>query len=66
VRGFGLHPEVYADLDEIRGSIAEHSLEGAERVIQEIRERIRLLVQFPHQGYRSESDLPSATLRVGA
>ena len=49
--GYALHPEAFADLDEIRGHIAEDSPDAADRVIKEIFDEIRTLVPFPHQGY---------------
>jgi len=50
--GYALHPEAFIDLDDIRGYIAEESPDAADRVITEIRDGIRALVAFPHQGYR--------------
>ena len=34
--GHALHPEAYADLDDIRGYIAQHNPDAADRVITEI------------------------------
>ena len=50
--GYGLHPEAYADLDDIRGYIAQDSPDAADRVMSEIFDSIRGLVPFPHQGHR--------------
>jgi len=49
---FSLHPEAYDDLDEIRAYIAEDSPDAADRVVNEIFDRLRLLPQFPDQGFR--------------
>lgn len=49
---FVLHPEAYAELDEIWGFIAQDNLEAADRVRDDIRNTIRELVPFPHQGRR--------------
>jgi plasmid stabilization system protein ParE len=56
------HPDVPTDLDEIRGSIAEYSLEAADRVVNEILDRIEALVPFPPQGLR-RLNLTSRPLR---
>jgi toxin ParE1/3/4 len=50
--GYGFHPEALIDLDDIREYIAENNPDAADRVIKEIRDGIRVLVAFPHQGYR--------------
>lgn len=50
--GHALHPDAYADLDEIREYIAEDNPDAADRVITEIFDAIRALVAFPSQGYR--------------
>jgi plasmid stabilization system protein ParE len=50
--GFALHPEAYDDIDEIRANIAEDSPDAADRMVNEVFERIRLLTQFPNQGFR--------------
>ena len=60
--GHALHPEAYTDLDEIRGYIAEDSLDAADRVITEIFDAIRGLVSFPNQGHK-RPDLTSRPLR---
>jgi plasmid stabilization system protein ParE len=51
VSGFILHPEAYADIDEIWEFIAEGSLDAADRVREEVYEAIRSLVRFPLQGH---------------
>lgn len=60
--GYALHPEAYADLDEIRGYIADHNPDAADVLITEIHEAIRALGQFPAQGHR-RPDLTSRPLR---
>jgi len=60
--GYALHPEAFADLDNIRNSIAQENPDAAGRVISEIFDTIRGLVPFPHQGYR-RPDLSSRPLR---
>jgi plasmid stabilization system protein ParE len=50
--GYALHPEAFADLDDIRGFIAEANPGAADRLITEIFDQIRALTRFPHQGYR--------------
>ena len=59
---FVLHPEAYADLDEIWEYIAADNIDAADRVFDEIYESIRSLVRYPHQGY-SRPDLTSRPLR---
>jgi plasmid stabilization system protein ParE len=41
--GFALHPEAYGDIDEIRAYIAEDSPDAADRMVNEIFDRLRLL-----------------------
>jgi plasmid stabilization system protein ParE len=60
--GFVLHPEAFADLDEIWEFIAADNLDAADRVLEEIYEAIRALVPFPQQGHR-RPDLTSRPLR---
>jgi toxin ParE1/3/4 len=49
---YRLHSEAYNDIDEIRAYIAEDNPDAADRVVTAIFDRIRSLVDFPHQGYR--------------
>ena len=49
---YRLHPEAFNDIDEIRARIAEDDPDAADRVVTAIFDRIRGLVEFPHQGYR--------------
>jgi plasmid stabilization system protein ParE len=60
--GYALHPEAFADLEDIRHHIAQENLDAADRIISEIFEKIRGLVPFPHQGHR-RPDLCSRPLR---
>ena len=60
--GHALHPEAYNDLDEIRAYIAEDNPDAADQMVNEIFDAIRLLAQFPHQGYR-RPNLTSRPLR---
>ena len=60
--GYTLHPEAINDLDEIRSYIAEDNPDAADRVITEVFQKIRGLVEFPHQGYR-RPNLSSRPLR---
>ncbi len=60
--GYALHPEAFADLDEIRDFIAQENPDAAGRVMMEIFDAIRGLVPFPHRGHR-RPDLSSRPLR---
>ncbi len=60
--GYALHPEAFADLDDIRDHIAQENPDAADRVMSEIFDTIRGLVPFPHQGHR-RPDLSSRPLR---
>jgi len=60
--GFVLHPQAYADLDEIWEYIAGDSLDAADRIREEIYEAIQSLVPFPYIGH-SRPDLTSKPLR---
>ncbi len=59
---FVLHPDAYADLDEIWEFIAAENQDAADRVLEEIYQAIRTLVPFPQQGHH-RSDLTSRPLR---
>jgi len=52
MNGYQLHPNCYDDLDDIRGYIAEHNPDAADRVVNEIFDAIRALVPFPHVGHK--------------
>lgn len=58
---FVLHPEAYADLDEIWEYIADDNLDAADRVLEEIFRTIRSLADFPHHGHK-RPDLTSRRL----
>ena len=60
--GYALHPEAFADLDEIREYIASDSPDAADRLIEEIFAAIRALVPFPRQGH-VRPDLTARPLR---
>jgi plasmid stabilization system protein ParE len=59
---FVLHPDAYADLDEIWEFIAGFNEEAADRVREEIYETIGRLVSFPNQGHH-RPDLSSRPIR---
>jgi plasmid stabilization system protein ParE len=61
-QGYELHPEAYADIDEIRGHIAPDNPDAADRVVIEVFNAIERLVPFPHHGHR-RTDLTSRRLR---
>ena len=48
--GYALHPEPFADLEEIWEFIAQDDIESADGVISDIFDAIRSLVNFPRQG----------------
>src|SRR5579863_8106069 len=60
--GFVLHPQAYADLDEIWEYIAIDNLDAADRVREEIYETIHSVVPFPYIGH-TRPDLTSKPLR---
>jgi plasmid stabilization system protein ParE len=60
--GYALHPEAFADLDEIRDYIAQENPDAADRIILDIFGTIRGLVPLPRQGHR-RPDLTSRPLR---
>jgi len=60
--GYALHPEAFADLEEIWEFIAQDDIESADGVISDIFDAIRSLVNFPRQGTR-RPDLTSQPLR---
>jgi toxin ParE1/3/4 len=62
MNGFALHPDAYRDLDEIWEFIAADNQPAADRVVEEIYQKIRRLVRFPRQGHR-RPDLTSRPLR---
>jgi plasmid stabilization system protein ParE len=60
--GYAFHLEAFADLDDIRGYIAQGNADAADRIMTEIFDAIRGLVLFPAQGHR-RPDLSSRPLR---
>ncbi len=60
--GSVLHPQAFADLDDILGYIAQENPDAADRVMFEIFETLRELVHFPQQGHR-RPDLTARPLR---
>jgi plasmid stabilization system protein ParE len=59
---FALHPEAYSDLSEIWEFIAKDNVDAADRVLNEVYDAIRALVDFSQQGHR-RTDLSSRPLR---
>lgn len=59
---FALHPDAFADIDEIREHIANDSPDAADRVIDELFDEFRILAQFPNIGH-ARPDLSSGLLR---
>ena len=60
--GYALHPDAFADLEEIREYMAQDNPEAADRVIEEIFEAFRALVAFPQRGFK-RPELTSRPLR---
>jgi toxin ParE1/3/4 len=60
--GYVLHPEAFADLDDIRDYIAEGNADAADRVMAEIFDTIHGLTRFPAQGHQ-RPDLSTRPLR---
>ena len=48
---FALHPEAFADLDEIREYIASENPDAADRLMDEFFAEFRILAQFPQLGH---------------
>jgi plasmid stabilization system protein ParE len=59
---FVLHPDAYADLDEIWEYIAAENRQAADRLLEEIYQAVRSLIPLPHQGHH-RTDLTSRPLR---
>jgi plasmid stabilization system protein ParE len=51
-QGYGLHPLAAEDITDIWEYIAKGDLLAARRVREELLKAIRLLVRFPHMGYK--------------
>lgn len=62
MNGFVLHPEANSDLIDIWEYITADNLNAADRVIEEIYNKIQTLAAFPHQGH-GRPDLSSRPLR---
>src|SRR4051812_10661634 len=60
--GYALHPEAFADIDEIATHIGQDSPDAAHRVVDDIHHAIQSLLPFPHRGHR-RPDLTSHPLR---
>lgn len=60
--GFSLHPDAYADLEEIWEFIAADNVAAADRVIGDVFEALRTLGDSPHIGHR-RPDLTSKPVR---
>lgn len=60
--GYALHPDAFADLDEIWEYIAENNLDAADRVLADIHDVLRTLAVSPHIGHR-RPDLTARPLR---
>ena len=57
-----LHPDAFADLDDIWEYIAEDNLDAADRVLADIHAVLRTLAASPHIGHR-RPDLTARPLR---
>ena len=60
--GFVLHPQAYADVNDIWEYIAADNLDAADRIVEEIYGAIKSLVLFPQRG-RRRSELTSRPVR---
>jgi len=60
--GYALHPEAFADIDEIWEYIADNNIDAADRVVADIFAALRTLVASPHIGHR-RPDLTARPLR---
>jgi len=56
--GFALHPEAFDDIDEIRAYIAEDNPDAADRMVNDIFDRIRQLIPLPDQGFERPNLTP--------
>lgn len=45
--GYTLHPEVYADLDDIHGYFSLFNPQTADRILDEFLDAFNLITQFP-------------------
>ena len=60
--GFVLHPAAFRDINEIWEFIAADNFDAADRILDELRESIKKLVDFPEMGFRRD-ELTSKPLR---
>ena len=60
--GHAFHPEAFADVDQLWEYIADHNIDAADRVVDEIFTALRTLVASPHIGHR-RPDLTARPLR---
>ena len=60
--GYALHPDAFADLDEIWEYIAQDNIDAADRVLAFIHTALRTLAASPHIGHR-RPDLTARPLR---
>jgi plasmid stabilization system protein ParE len=64
---YALHPEAFSDLDNIREHIAVDNPDAADRIVTEIFDVVRSLVEFPDQGYRRPNlHFAPAAVQTGA
>jgi plasmid stabilization system protein ParE len=50
VRTYSLHPDAFADLNEIWEYIAQDSVGAADRLLDDIENALNMLVSNPHAG----------------
>ena len=60
--GYTLHPEVYADLDDIHRYFSLFNPQTADRILDEFLDAFNLITQFPRHGHR-RTDLTSGPMR---
>lgn len=49
---YALHPQAFADLDEIWEYIAGDNVDAADRLVADVHTTLRILVASPHLGHR--------------
>jgi len=59
---YALHPDAFADLDEIWEYIAQDNIDAADRVLSDIHTVLRILADSPNIGHR-RPDLTARPLR---
>jgi plasmid stabilization system protein ParE len=60
--GYALHPDAFADLDEIWEYIAQDNVDAADRVLADVHSTLTLLAGSPQIGHR-RPDLTTRPLR---